>query len=174
MSWSRKMRAQLSLTLGPPVSVFVLDVDGVMTDGKFIYDSDQKKYKTFGPDDSDALRILSKHVEIHFTSADFRGFDISRKRIEDIGFNLFLVPSNERLKWISDRFSIESVAYMGDSFQDVEILANVGLGICPANGHKLAMKAAGYVTRNEGGSRAVTDACGFIARRNRIPGLGLC
>ena len=37
---------------------FLLDVDGVMTSGKFIYSRKGKIYKEFGPDDSDALNIL--------------------------------------------------------------------------------------------------------------------
>ena len=37
----------------------VLDVDGVMTNGQFFYDKNGKCIKIFGPDDNDALSILS-------------------------------------------------------------------------------------------------------------------
>ena len=45
---------------------FILDVDGVITNGKMIYDKSGKKYKTFGPDDLDALKILQSFIKIYF------------------------------------------------------------------------------------------------------------
>ena len=44
--------------------VFILDVDGVMTTGSFLYSSEGKIIKSFGPDDNDALSLLSKFIEI--------------------------------------------------------------------------------------------------------------
>ena len=38
----------------------ILDVDGVITDGTMIYDSKGKRFKIFGPDDHDSLKILKK------------------------------------------------------------------------------------------------------------------
>ena len=35
------------------IKVFILDVDGVMTNGQFLYNEDGKSYKIFGPDDND-------------------------------------------------------------------------------------------------------------------------
>ena len=57
---------------------FILDVDGVLTTGQFLYDENGKKFKIFGPDDSDALNILKKYINIVFVSADKRGFKISK------------------------------------------------------------------------------------------------
>ena len=73
---------------------FILDVDGVMTTGQFLYSKKGKEFKVFGPDDSDALKILKEFLPIYFISADKRGFSISKKRIEkDMGFTLELVSS---------------------------------------------------------------------------------
>ena len=83
------------------MKAFILDVDGVMTTGQFLYDSNGKAFKIFGPDDSDGLKILSEHINIHFVSADKRGFEISKKRIvDDLGYDLDLVSSAERVDWI--------------------------------------------------------------------------
>ena len=54
--------------------VFVLDVDGVMTTGHFLYSVEGKAYKIFGPDDNDGLSLLRKFVEIHFVTGDRKGF----------------------------------------------------------------------------------------------------
>ena len=72
--------------------VFLLDVDGVMTNGQFIYSNKGKIQKIFGPDDHDGLSLLSEFIEIRFVTGDRKGFDISKKRIvDDMGFKLDLV-----------------------------------------------------------------------------------
>lgn len=151
------------------IDVFVVDVDGVLTDGTFLYNAAGKTLKVFGPDDSDALKLLSEHIEIVVVSADFRGFDITRARVSDMGFEVFLVPSSERLDWVVNRFDLNSLAYMGDSFEDARLLRAAALGLCPANGNKKAKKSANLVTKTSGGNRAVAEACGVIARVNRLP-----
>jgi len=169
MSWVRALRSQANLRRGRKIQAFVVDVDGVLTDGSFLYDSSGKKYKRFGPDDADALKILGGYIEIEVVSADSRGFEISRARVADMGLQLSLVSSGDRLAWVAERYEFSSVAYMGDSFQDAELLRTVGLGLCPGNGHFRAKEAAAIVTRCDGGSRAVAEACGIIARRNQLP-----
>ena len=73
---------------------FLLDVDGVMTSGNFIYSKKGKVYKEFGPDDSDALNILKKFIKIQFITSDKKGFSISKKRIHlDMGFKINLIPT---------------------------------------------------------------------------------
>ena len=68
---------------------FILDVDGVMTDGRFLYSEKGKVFKTFGPHDSDGLNILKKYLKFFFISSDKRGFKITRKRIvDDMGYEL--------------------------------------------------------------------------------------
>lgn len=58
---------------------FVLDVDGVMTTGQFLYSSDGKSHKVFGPHDADGLKLIKDKVNISFITADKRGFAISKK-----------------------------------------------------------------------------------------------
>ena len=147
------------------MKVFYLDVDGVLTDGTFMYDSTGKSHKTFGADDSDALQILAKHIHIEFISADHRGLDISRARVErDMGFILNLVPSGSRLEWLSARHDVNDIIYMGDGFVDAPILRRVSMGISPRNASPLAQRAADVVTEAAGGHGAVAEACFLVAR----------
>ena len=59
--------------------VFILDVDGVMTTGQFIYTKNGKIAKIFGPDDHDALSLIKEFVEVRFVTGDKKGFEISKK-----------------------------------------------------------------------------------------------
>ena len=52
------------------MKIFILDVDGVLTTGQFLYTSEDKVMKIFGPDDNDALSLLKPHLEIRFVTGD--------------------------------------------------------------------------------------------------------
>ena len=76
---------------------FIIDIDGIMTNGNMIYSYKKKEFKIFGPDDNDALKVLSNYINIIFITADKRGFAISQKRIEhDMKMKLFLVDGKKR------------------------------------------------------------------------------
>lgn len=139
---------------------FILDVDGVMTTGQFFYTSSGKAMKVFGPDDSDALRLLANHLEIRFVTGDRRGFDISKKRIvDDIGFSLDLVSTIHRKGWIQDRYDLSEVIYMGDGIFDHYVMSEVLYSIAPSNADAYAKQRANYITERSGGDRAVAEAC---------------
>lgn len=141
-------------------TTFILDVDGVLTTGQFLYSSKGKEYKVFGPDDNDALQILKKFMNIVFISGDKKGFAISKKRIvDDMGFDLHLVDVSQRADWIIKNFNKKRVIYMGDGIFDCLVMREVSYSIAPADADKSARKAANFVTERKGGERAVAEAC---------------
>ena len=145
---------------------FILDVDGVMTTGQFLYDEKGKKYKVFGPDDADALKLLKKFVKIIFVSADSRGFKISKKRIsDDMGYKLFKISSEKRMNWIKDNFELNKTIYMGDGIYDHLVMKNIYYAISTSNSSENAKKFANYITKRNGGDRAVSEACLHILKK---------
>lgn len=143
----------------------ILDVDGVLTDGGFYYTIDGKVMKKFGPDDNDALSLLRPHLEILFVTGDKKGFEISRKRIEDMRFELFLVSTIRRVDWIKERYNLGDVIYMGDGIFDHYVMREVGYSIATCDADEHAKKYADYVTKRAGGRRAVTEACLHIMEK---------
>lgn len=149
---------------------FILDVDGVMTTGQFLYTSDGKAMKVFGPDDNDGLSLLKSSLEIRFVTGDKKGFDISKKRIvDDMGFPLDLVSTIRRIDWIKDKYDSSEVIYMGDGIFDHYVMKHVGYSIAPANADRFAKQCANYVTERSGGDRAVAEACLHIMNKFFTP-----
>ena len=145
------------------IELIVFDVDGVMTDGRFDYSAEGKQFKRFGPDDADALKLLTAVAPIVFVSADRRGFPITERRIgTDMGHDVQLVPSGKRLAWMASRAPLDRVAYMGDSFTDIPVLKEVSVGITTADALPGVRQAATYVTQRCGGDRAVAEACFYL------------
>ena len=145
--------------------VFILDVDGVLTDGGFYYSQEGKVLKKFGPDDNDALKMLLPYMEIRFISSDKRGFKISEKRVKDMGFPIDLVSTQDRLNWIKEKYDIKEVIYMADGIFDYKIMKEAGYSIATVDSDENAIKAADYVTKRAGGKRAVAEACIHILNK---------
>jgi 3-deoxy-D-manno-octulosonate 8-phosphate phosphatase (KDO 8-P phosphatase) len=141
---------------------FLLDVDGVLTSGSFLYNSEGKVLKEFGPHDSYSLNKLKTKLNISFISADKRGYEISEKRISDMGFELSLVSEEDRLVFVTENFNYSNLIYMGDGDADAPILKKAFKGIAPSNARPKAIENADFVTNNPGGSGAVADACDWI------------
>ncbi len=148
------------------MKTFILDVDGVLSTGEFIYTAEGKAMKVFGPDDNDGLSLLKPYVEIRFVTGDRKGFEITRKRVvDDMEYPLDIVSTIHRVEWIQERFPLDSVIYMGDGIFDHYVMKRVGYAVAPANAHPLAKAHAHYVTESSGGDRAVAEACLHILEK---------
>lgn len=144
---------------------FIIDVDGVLTDGKFYYSSRGKELKAFGANDNDALQLIKDTIFIRMVTGDKRGFAITKKRIDDMGFPLDLVSTFERVAWVQKLGDPAAIIYMGDGIFDPLVFQAVGYGIAPANGFPDALKAADYVTKARAGEGAVAEACFHIMKK---------
>ena len=146
--------------------IFIIDVDGVLSTGQFFYSNKGKEMKIFGPDDNDALSLLKPHMEIRFVTGDKKGFKISEKRIvKDMNYKLDLVSTIKRIDWISKKYNPREVIYMGDGIFDHYVFRKVSYSIATKNGDINAIKNANYVTKRNGGERAVAEACLHILKK---------
>jgi len=149
---------------------FILDVDGVMTTGQFLYTAEGKVMKVFGADDNDGLSLLKAHMEIRFVTGDKKGFPISKKRIvDDMGFPLDIVSTIRRIDWIKELYDPKQVIYMGDGIFDHYVMEKVGYSIAPSNADKRAKQYANYVTERAGGDRSVAEASLHILEKFFTP-----
>jgi 3-deoxy-D-manno-octulosonate 8-phosphate phosphatase (KDO 8-P phosphatase) len=142
--------------------VFVLDVDGVMTNGGMWYTKQEKHLKMFGPDDHDAIKELANYMDVCFVTADKRGYDIVERRIqEEMKCPLYFVSHKpkERWQWIKNKYPSHDIIFMGDGIYDFYSLKNAFYSISTDDALPHVQQAAKYVTSHCGGNRAVAEAC---------------
>ena len=147
---------------------FLLDVDGVLTDGTFYYNNKGKILKKFGAHDNDFLSLISKKFDIFFISSDKRGYPISKKRVNDMGYKIFYVANENRYKFVKKKFILSKLIFMGDGYYDIKILRESKIGISPKNAIPEAKKVADFVTKNTGGKGAVAEACKYLLKKFKI------
>ena len=143
----------------------ILDVDGVITNGQMTYDKTGKKYKIFGQDDHDSLKLMKNYINILFVSGDKIGFKISKKRVEDMGFKLKYLPVNIREKWLDKKFGLKNCIYMGDGIFDHLIMKKVYYSIAPKGTLNHVAKSANYITKRKPAERAVAEAVVHILKK---------
>ena len=151
------------------ISNVVFDVDGVLNTGHFVYGSEGKMFKIFGPHDKDGIKILRKYsLNIKFITADKIGWSISYARlVKDWGVDtkdFELVTEEDRLGWFERNFDLSQTVYMADGYHDVPILEKVLIGIAPSNARIEAKNASKFVTDSSSGQGAVLDAALYIEK----------
>tara|TARA_B110000003_G_scaffold249644_1_gene262142 strand:- start:2072 stop:2551 length:480 start_codon:yes stop_codon:yes gene_type:complete len=150
-------------------SYIILDVDGVMTTGKFLYSSTGKIFKEFGAHDNDGIKLVKQFFKIQFITADKRGYLISKKRIvDDMKQSLKLIPERQRYDYLNKKFGLKNIVYFGDGIFDAKILKNCAFGIAPQNATTDARKSADFITKRNSGDGAVLEGCIKILSKYKI------
>ena len=137
---------------------FILDVDGVLTDGCFYYSEKGKIIKKFGAHDHDGIKLLKPFFNISLITADKKGYNISKLRAKDMGLKITLVKEENRFSYF-EKIGFDRCIYAGDGHYDAAILKKVFIGFATRNSVELAKKNANYVTKNIGGWGAVYEIC---------------
>jgi 3-deoxy-D-manno-octulosonate 8-phosphate phosphatase (KDO 8-P phosphatase) len=150
------------------IKILMLDVDGVLTDGRIIMDDRGREVKFFDVRDGHGLKMLMRTgVEVAFLTG--RRSRVVEHRAKDLGITevhqgaLNKVEVFEALLRRKGYRAVQA-AYAGDDIVDVPVLRRAGLSVAVANAVAEAKKAAHVVTRKEGGRGAVREICEMILR----------
>ena len=148
------------------IRLLILDVDGVLTDGKLFFDHLGNEFKSFHAHDGHGIKMLQQTgVEIAVISG--RESFIVTKRMEEL--DVTLVYQNQRDKRAAFQdllrkldLTPEQVAYVGDDVVDLPIMTQVGLAIAVANANAPVKAFADWTTTLSGGLGAVREVCDMI------------
>jgi 3-deoxy-D-manno-octulosonate 8-phosphate phosphatase (KDO 8-P phosphatase) len=163
--YSRKQLARAK-----KIKLLLMDVDGVMTDGKFYYvpRPGGGLLETKGFDSRDGLGLrLAHHAGIKTGIITGRSSPVIEARVKDLGIHFLQQNALEKIEpyeRICNAAQVvdEEVCYVGDDITDLPLLVRVGLGVCVANGDDLLREHAHFCTRRAGGTGAVREAIELI------------
>lgn len=151
-----------------PISYLILDVDGVMTDGKIIIDDLGNESKQFHVRDGHGLKLLMR-VGIDVILLTGRTSKVVEHRARELGIQEVHQGSKDKIdvlkKIVSGRdIAAEQIAYIGDDVVDIPVFRQVGFAVAVADASEDAKKAADYITVNGGGKGAVREICELILK----------
>jgi 3-deoxy-D-manno-octulosonate 8-phosphate phosphatase (KDO 8-P phosphatase) len=148
------------------IRLLVLDVDGVLTDGRLYYGGDGAELKAFHIQDGLGLKMLrAGGIEVAIiTGRDSRAVEL---RARDLGVpHLFqgvedkLVVFERLLEGLN--LSADAAAAMGDDLPDLPVLRRCGLAATVPEAPAVVRSHAHYVTRKAGGAGAVREVCELL------------
>jgi 3-deoxy-D-manno-octulosonate 8-phosphate phosphatase (KDO 8-P phosphatase) len=154
------------------VRLLVLDVDGVLTDGRLYYGPRGEALKAFHVRDGLGLKLVAA-AGITLAVITGRRSGMTAKRCRELGVRHLIQGVEDKLaafQLLRGRLGVpaSACACVGDDVPDVPVMLAVGLSFAVADAHPQARRAAHVITRLAGGTGAVREVCDYLldARRH--------
>ena len=152
------------------VRLLLLDVDGVLTDGRLLYGPDGEERVAFDVKDGHGIVLLRDHLEVGVISG--RPGRSARPRLEELRVRHLFLGERDKLaaygRLAGLGFADAEVAYMGDDVNDLPVLERVGLSACPADARPEVRERVHFRAGSPGGRGAVRELCDLLLRARGI------
>ena len=150
------------------VTLLLLDVDGVLTDGGIVYDDGGREFKRFHVRDGHGIKMLQRAgVAVGIITGRTSG--VVAVRAKELGISLVRQGATDKTAaWreilASRGDSPDVTAYVGDDIVDIPLMKSVGFAAAPADAEPYVLEAADFVSSRAGGHGAVREVVEFILR----------
>jgi 3-deoxy-D-manno-octulosonate 8-phosphate phosphatase (KDO 8-P phosphatase) len=150
------------------IKLLLLDVDGILTDGRIIYDNQGNELKAFDVKDGHGLKMLQR-ADIQVGIITGRTSEVVTRRARELGVEILYQGALQKIepyrKILKDHdLKDDQVAYMGDDIVDLPILRRVGFSVTVADAVPDVIPLVDYVTLRSGGRGAVREVCDMILK----------
>ena len=143
------------------IQVIITDVDGVLTDGKIIYDNSGMEYKQFFVRDGQIIKYL-RDAGIKIGAITGRESQVVINRCNELNFDFHHHGAKDKLKiWdeVINKLGIDEVkvAYIGDDLLDIPLFEKAGLSVAPADAPEYIRDKVNLVLYTDGGKGAFRE-----------------
>lgn len=148
------------------IRMLLLDVDGVLTDGRIIFDSNGVESKFFNVKDGHGIKMLQRAgIEVAILSG--RSSQVVTNRAAELGISRAHQGALDKLAvygtiLAETGLTDDQIAFIGDDVIDLPLLRRVGFAAVPSDAVAEVLPYAHFVTRNNGGWGAVREVCDLI------------
>jgi 3-deoxy-D-manno-octulosonate 8-phosphate phosphatase (KDO 8-P phosphatase) len=156
----------IALEKARQVRLLVLDVDGVLSDGRLHYSNSGEESKAFCTADGLGIKMLqAQGIQVAIITG--RSSDIVARRARELGIGQLVQGRDDKLQALYELIQaldldMSHVAYMGDDLPDLSAIQAAALGMTVADGDEFVASHADWRSQRPGGRGAVREACEFI------------
>jgi len=148
------------------IKLLLLDVDGVMTDGRITLDNQGNETKSFHVRDGRGIKLVQR-AGIAVGIITGRSSQVVNIRARELGISEVHQGIREKItvyEQLLSKYGLrdEDVAYIGDDDVDLEILKRVGFAVAVADADRSVLGHVHLVTKSPGGRGAVREVVNFI------------
>lgn len=148
------------------IKLLVLDVDGVLSDGKLYFSDKGDELKAFSTLDGQGIKLLQNSgIEVALITG--RKSNIVALRAKELGISKLVQGREDKLTALDDilaelKLNYQEVAYIGDDLPDLACIRRVGFGVTVPNANPVILQHALCCTERSGGQGAVREICDLI------------
>lgn len=148
------------------IKLLLLDVDGVLTDGRLYYGNSGEEMKAFDIQDGLGIKLLQRGgIKVGIITG--RTSSLLKRRAQELDIQPLIQGREDKLTALNELLenmdiNLEQIAFVGDDLPDLAVLRRVGLGITPANGNHILASQALWQTKKSGGNGAVREVAELI------------
>jgi 3-deoxy-D-manno-octulosonate 8-phosphate phosphatase (KDO 8-P phosphatase) len=148
------------------IRLLVLDVDGVLTDGRLYYGDDGREMKVFHVRDGYGIKnVMAAGVQVAIISG--RQSQALENRLAELKIEHAILGRDDKdtaVRELIEQLGIpaESVACVGDDLPDLKMMREVGLAIAVADAHPDVIAGTHWQTKTPGGRGAVREICDLL------------
>ncbi len=148
------------------VQLIVMDVDGVLTDGKIIISADGSETKNFDVKDGYGMAMaMFRGIRIAWISGRYS--KVTDLRAAELGIDHVIQNCRDKHKALTGlcgevNINLENVMFIGDDTIDLPAMKVAAISIAVADAHPAVIEAADWVTTNRGGNGAVREAIDLV------------
>lgn len=150
------------------IRLLILDVDGVLTDGKIVFGSGDLEIKSFHVRDGHGIKI-AKRFDLELAVVTGRTSDVVERRARELGIARVYQRVWDKRPVLAElieelKLKPEEVAVIGDDVVDIPLFRRVGIGFSVPESPQEVRQSAHYVTRHSGGEGAAREVIEMILR----------
>ena len=152
------------------ITTFVLDVDGVLTNGKLILEGSGEITRTISTRDGYIIRrAIKKGYNVSIIT--FGNSKMLEKMMNYLGVSDIFSSVENKLETLnsycsSKKITLENVLYMGDDMPDIDCIKSVSIGTCPNDAVPEIREVADYISHVNGGDGCVRDVMEQVLKIN--------
>lgn len=150
------------------IKLLLLDVDGVLTDGRIVYDSRGNDMKFFDVHDGLGVYLLKK-AGIPTVLITAKGSRAIKPRAKDMKVDAVYADVSPKTSVLDKilknyRVTTDEVCFVGDDLVDLGLLKRVGFPVAVSNASLEIKQAACYITSQQGGRGAVREVAELLLK----------
>ncbi|HUN53781.1 MAG TPA: HAD hydrolase family protein [Smithella sp.] len=153
------------------INAVALDIDGVLTDGTFIWGLNGEEFKSFSFLDIMGISLGSKAGLIFALISGENNLLIDRlaEKMHIVDIYKECKDKAEALILFGKKYglNLDEICFMGDDVNDIGAMEIAGLSAAPANAHKSVKQKAALITEKSGGQGAVRELLDIILTHNK-------
>ena len=148
------------------IRLLLLDVDGILTDGKLYFSNSGEESKAFHSLDGHGIKMLMRAgVAVGIITG--RKSTIVTNRASDLGIDILYQGREDKIDVLTEiiattGITADAIAYAGDDLPDLPVLQAVGLSFSVPGAHRDLKGAVNVITTRPGGEGAVREITDFI------------